>query len=81
MDFAFDEVVKGRRLKDAHGSKIQGRRVWEVFSPKRWGEGHDVLKKFKIGPMFGFYYIFINKFLNIFLRESCFRPPPGDPIY
>ena len=45
------------------------------FYQKIWYEIHNV-KKFNWGLLYFWILLHINKFLKIFLRGSCFIPPP-----
>ena len=57
----------------AHGFKIQ--RYLRLFQKNDWGV-HDSVKHPKKGcPIFGFYWIFINKFQNIVQRGFWFKSP------
>ncbi len=68
---------------DAHGLKIQGRGVSEVFAKIPGGGGGQGFQKKLPGggsPYFGFYCIFINNCFEICQRGTIFTLPPGPPV-
>jgi hypothetical protein len=69
----------GMLFIDAHGLKIRGGGVLEVFAKTPRGEGSRVLRKIARGgpPILCFIAFLLTSFSKICLGESLFHTPPS----